>query len=147
MPTALPIQRGTDPAKPTTPIPTADAAPHLSTRTVTWLADQPHARRLIRSVWDKLTELERAAHHPEAIAALWRVLAYHQPTPAGRCRACRRFTWRHLWRRRAFPCMVWHQVRGELLGVFASGRHRQQGHHDLPRQDLSPPLAPRPNAN
>jgi hypothetical protein len=135
---ALSTQRGTDPAEPTTPMPTGDATLHLSTRTVTWLANQPHARRLVRSVWDTLTELERAGQHPEAIAALRRVLTYHQPTPAGRCRTCPRFTWRHLWRRRAFPCMVWHQVRGELLGVFASGgRHRQPGHHGRPQQGLS----------
>ncbi|MGH3755447.1 MAG: hypothetical protein ACRDRP_22680, partial [Pseudonocardiaceae bacterium] len=35
-----------------------------------WLADQPHARRVIRSVWDTLAELERAGHHPDPLAAL-----------------------------------------------------------------------------
>ncbi len=77
-------------------------------------------------MWDKLSELERAGHHPDLIAALRSVLVSHQPAPAGRCRTCRGFSWRHLWRRRPFPCTVWHQVRNQLLGVFASnGRHRQ----------------------
>lgn len=76
---------------------------------------------LVRSVSDKLTELERAGHHPDTLAALRRVLACHQPTPAGRCRTCRWGTWRHLWRSRPFPCVIWHQIRSELLGVFASG--------------------------
>jgi hypothetical protein len=123
MPPALPARRGTDPAESTMSMPTVDATLHLSTRTVTWLANQPHARRLVRSVWDTLAELERAGHHPDTLAALRRILTCHQPTPAGRCRTCRRFTWRHP----AFPCMVWHQIRGELLGVFASGgRHASQ---------------------
>ncbi len=94
----------------------------LSTRTLAWLAEHPQARKLVRSVWDTLTELEQAGHHPRLIDALRRVLTYHQPTPAGRCPTCRRATGR----RRPFPCTVWHQIRVELLGVFASdgGRHR-----------------------
>jgi hypothetical protein len=29
------------------------------------------------------------------------------------------------WRRRPFPCIVWHQIRFELLGLVAgAGRHR-----------------------
>lgn len=84
-------------------------APELA-RTVTWLADHPHARTMVQSVWGMLTELEQAGHHPGALAALRRVLAQHQPTSAGRCRACRR--WR--WRRRRFPCIVWHQIHGAL---------------------------------
>ncbi|MGH3888513.1 MAG: hypothetical protein ACRDSZ_18470 [Pseudonocardiaceae bacterium] len=103
------------------PIPRVDATPQLAARTLAWLADHPHARRLVRSVWDTLNELERAGHHPGTIAALRRVLAHHQPTPAGRCRTCRRYIWRH----RPFPCIVWHQVRGELLGVFSSAGHHQ----------------------
>ncbi len=94
---------------------------HLSSQTIAWLAEYPHARRVVRSVWGKLTELERAGQHPGAIAALRRVLTDHQPTPAGRCRTCQR----RAWRRRRFPCIVWHQVRGELLGLFASGDHHQ----------------------
>jgi hypothetical protein len=99
-----------------------DATLQLSTRTLTWLADHPHARRLVHSVWDTLTELEQTGHHRGAINALRRVLTHHQPSAAGRCRTCRRWTCH-----RRFPCIVWHQVRGELLGLFASdgGHHRQ----------------------
>ncbi|MGH3708899.1 MAG: hypothetical protein ACRDRU_18085 [Pseudonocardiaceae bacterium] len=74
---------------------------------------------MIRSVWDTLTELEQAGHHPHPIAALRSVLTRHHPTRAGRCHTCRRFAWHHLWRRQAFPCPVWHQIRNELIGVFA----------------------------
>jgi hypothetical protein len=35
----------------------------LSARTVAWLADQPHQREFVRSVWDGLAELERAGYH------------------------------------------------------------------------------------
>ena len=101
-------------------MPTTDTTSQLPTRTVARLADQPHARRVVRSVWDKITELERAGHHPDTLATLRNVLTSHQPSPTGRCRTCRRRTWRHLWRRPTFPCMVWHQVRNKLLGVFAS---------------------------
>jgi len=111
-----------DPAASTTPMPTADATRQLSTQTLNWLANHPHARRIVRSVWDKLTELERSGQHPEAIDALRRVLTHHQPTAAGRCRACRRWTGR----RRRFPCIVWHQIHGELLGGFASGSCQRQ---------------------
>jgi hypothetical protein len=97
-----------------------DAALHLSARTLAWLADHPHARRFARSAWDKLTELERAGHRPDTIDALRRVLADHRPTPAGRCRSCRR--WR--WRRRRFPCIVWHELHGDLLGLFPWGSRR-----------------------
>ena len=115
-------ERGDDPAASITPIPRVDATRQLSTQTVAWLANHPPARKLVRSVWDKLTELERADQHPEAIAALRRVLTYHQPTSAGRCRNCRRWTWR----RPPFPCVVWHQVRGELLGPDAGRRHHHR---------------------
>ncbi|MGH3974890.1 MAG: hypothetical protein ACRDS9_16410 [Pseudonocardiaceae bacterium] len=79
--------------------------------------------KLTGSVWAKLTELERAGHHPDTLAALRRVLACHQPTPTGRCRTCRRGSWRHLWRSQPFPCVIWHQIRSELFGVFASSGH------------------------
>ncbi|MGH3764468.1 MAG: hypothetical protein ACRDS0_03995 [Pseudonocardiaceae bacterium] len=80
------------------------------TPVVPWLADHPHARNVVQSVWDTLAELQRAGHHPGPIGALRRVLTHHQPTPAGRCRACRR--WRC--RRRRFPCIVWHQIHAAL---------------------------------
>ncbi len=122
MPTTRATPRGSDPAASTTPMPGVDTTLQLSTQTLDWLAHHPRDRRLVRSVWDTLTELERASQQPEAIAALRRVLTQHQPTPAGRCHTCRRWTGR----RRPFPCIVWHQIRGELLGQFADGgRHRQ----------------------
>lgn len=99
-----------------------DTALHLSPRAVAWLADHPQARQFVGSVWDKLTELERAGQFPGALDALRRVLTNHQPTSTGRCRTCRRVTGR----RRPFPCIVWHQIRFDLLGLFAgAGRHRQ----------------------
>jgi hypothetical protein len=101
-------------------MPRVDTALHLSPRTMAWLANHPDARKLVSLVWDKLTELERSGQYPGAIDALRRVLAQHQPTSAGRCRTCRRVTGR----RRPFPCVVWHQLRCDLLGLFA-GRHRQ----------------------
>ena len=121
MPTTL-TERGSHPAASTTQTPPVDTTLQLSTRTLTWLANHPHARRLVHSVWDTLAELERTGHHRGAIDALRRVLTQHQPTAAGRCRTCRRATWR----RRPFPCTVWHQIRFDLLGLFAgAGRHRQ----------------------
>lgn len=125
--TAVPAQRGIDPA--TKPVSRRDAAVKLSDRTVAWLAEHPAARVLVDSVWDTLAELERAGHPPRLLAALRFVLVHHGPTPAGRCRACRRVGWRGWWQRRRFPCVVWRQVRGELLGPLALGgvpRHRAQ---------------------
>jgi hypothetical protein len=125
MPTTPANALGGVPAAATTPMPRAeDVALHLSARTLAWLADHPHARKLVRSVWDTLTELEQAGHYPRPIAALRRVLTTHQPTRAGRCATCPRATWR----RRPFPCTVWHQIHGELLGVFTDGGHRQPRH-------------------
>jgi hypothetical protein len=94
-----------------------DVTSHLSVRTAAWLADHSQDRKLVNSVWNTLAELEAAGHHPRPIAALRRVLAYHQPTATGRCRTCRRWKFR----RRRFPCIVWHQIRGELLGLFTCG--------------------------
>ncbi len=116
--TTLPAQRRSKP-------PRIDATLGLSTRTVSWLALRPAARLVVDSVWGTLTELERAGHHPPLLAALRFVLVHHEPTRAGRCRACRRMSWHGLWRRRRFPCVVWRQIRGELLGhLTLSGVHR-----------------------
>ena len=82
MPTTL-TERGNDPAASTTQTPQVDATLQLSTRTLAWLADHPHARRLVHSVWGTLAELERTGHHRGAINALRRVLTHHQPSPAG----------------------------------------------------------------
>jgi hypothetical protein len=90
MPPTRPPQRGSDPATSTTPIPRVDATLHLPTRTLNWLTEHPQARQFVRSVWDKLTELERSGQYPGVIDALRRVLTYHQPTSAGRCRTCAR---------------------------------------------------------
>lgn len=98
-----------------------DATLHLSTQTRDWLTDHPQARALVRSVWDTLAELEQAGQHPGPLDALRRVLTHHQPTPTGRCHTCRR----RAWRCRPFPCIVWHQIHGELLGLFARAGHHQ----------------------
>ncbi|MGH3934903.1 MAG: hypothetical protein ACRDS1_08015 [Pseudonocardiaceae bacterium] len=128
MPTTPPTQRSIDLAA-TTPMPRVDATLQLSARTLNWLAQQPHARLVVESVWDTLAELERAGHHPSLLAALRFVLIHHEPTSAGRCRACRRVSWRGLWRRRRFPCVVWRQIGGELLGhLTISGLPRLRVH-------------------
>ncbi len=130
MPTTIPTRRGIDPAA-TAPIPRVEATLRLSTRTVAWLAQRPHDRLVVDSVWETLTELERADHPPRTIAALRFVLIHHQPpTRTGRCPTCRRVNWRGLWRRRRFPCVVWRQIRGELLGhltLNGSDRLRTEG--------------------
>jgi hypothetical protein len=126
MPTTLPTQREIDPAA-ATPMPTVDTTLHLSARTVSWLDRRPQARLVVDSVWDTLTELEAAGHDQRLLAAVRFVLVHHEPTAAGRCRTCRRGSWRSLWCRRRFPCMVWRQIRGELLGHLAvSGFHRRR---------------------
>ncbi len=122
MPTTATTHHGNNAAGSTTPMPRMDAALHLSTQTLGWLADHPAARHFVSSVWDTLSDLERSGHYPGALGALRRVLTHHQPTSTGRCTTCARVTGR----RRPFPCIVWHQIRGELLGQFADGgRHRQ----------------------
>jgi len=128
MPPTLPPHPGNDPATSTTPTPGVDTELHLSTRTMAWLANHPHARRLVRSVWDKLTALERSGQYPGALDALRRVLIQHQPTAAGRCRTCARVTWR----RPAFPCTVWHQIRFDLLGLFAGADRQPAGQGSSP---------------
>jgi len=120
-------------------VPTRPPRPEsdLPARTLEWLEDRPHQRWFVRAVWEQLAELERVGYHTGAIDALRSVLLDHQPaTRAGRCRRCRRFTWRHrvIWRyhlfplpwcRRRFPCLVWSQIGGELLEHPAEhGRHR-----------------------
>lgn len=98
-------------------VPKPKAGMTLSARTVAWLAEHPDAQAVVSSVWTTLTELERAGQHPGTLAALRFVLIHHQPpTRTGCCPRCRRLTWRQLWRRRRFPCVVWRQIRGELLG-------------------------------
>ncbi|MEO7194989.1 MAG: hypothetical protein ABIZ05_09220 [Pseudonocardiaceae bacterium] len=97
--------------------PGIDAALRLSSRTLDWLADNPRASKIALSVWDKLTELERAGHRPDTIDRFRRILAEHRPTSAGRCRACPRLRWR----RRRFPCLVWHEIRDELFGWIPWG--------------------------
>lgn len=110
MPTAPTAQGGIDPSASHTPMSRTDVTLQLSARTLAWLADRPRARELVRSVWDRFAELERAGHDLGAIAALRSVVVHHQPTPAGRCPTCRRSTWRHLWRRRPFPCIAWMKI-------------------------------------
>jgi hypothetical protein len=122
MSTSVAAQRGSDLSGSTAAAPGVEVALRLSPRAVVWLADHPQARRFVRSVWDTLAELDRTGQCPGAIDALRRVLTHHRPTATGRCRTCRRVAGR----RRPFPCIVWHQIRGELLGQFTDGgRHRQ----------------------
>lgn len=112
--------------------PTPDSSPHLSAGTRAWLAEHSTARALVESVLDTLAELEKAGHHAGAIAALRFALVHHEPNAAGRCRACRRLGWRGLWRLRRFPCVVWRQIRGELLGHLTLGRgHRLRSSRSL----------------
>ncbi len=97
------------------PRPQAGVAQHLSPQTLAWLADRPHASKPVHWVWTTLTELERANHHPGALGALRSILLDHQPlTRTGRCRTCRRFSWR----RRPFPCAVWMTIHFKLQGLF-----------------------------
>jgi hypothetical protein len=125
MPTTSATGRGTAPAA---AIPGQDMSLQLSGQTVAWLAKRPHLRELVSSVWDKLADVEQAGDHPGAIAALRFVLVHHQPpTRTGRCRTCRRLSWRRLWRRRPWPCVVWRQVRVELLGYLAVGGCHRRG--------------------
>jgi hypothetical protein len=115
MPATPPTRHASDPAASTIPIPSADTT--LPAPTVTWLTQHPDAQEVINSIWNTLTQLEQAGQHPGTLAALRFVLIHHQPpTRTGRCPTCRRLNWRHLWRRRPFPCVVWRQIRGELLG-------------------------------
>jgi hypothetical protein len=95
----------------------AEGTPQLWTHTLAQLAARPHVHRMVRSIWDTLTNLEQDGHHPGALAALRTVLIDHQPsTRADRCRGCRRFSWRRLWRQRTFPCRVWMTTYVELQG-------------------------------
>lgn len=104
-------------------LPMTDVTMNLPTRTLDWLAHRPRDHNLVHSVWDRLAELEQAGQETGPIDALRRILTDHQPSPAGRCRTCRRWAWRH----RPFPCIVWHQVRGDLFGLFAAGRPPDKG--------------------
>lgn len=113
--------------------PTLDPSPYLSAQTRAWLVENPTARALVESVWDTLAELEKAGHHAGVISALRFALVHHEPNAAGRCRACRRVSWRGLWRLRRFPCVVWRQIRGELLGHLTLGG----GHRLRPSRTLS----------
>jgi hypothetical protein len=99
------------------PWPPPERTQQLPAQTLARLSARPHVRRVVRSVWDTLADLERDGHHPGALAALRAVLIAHQPsTRAGRCRACRRFSWRRLWCRQTFPCLVWMTTYVELQG-------------------------------
>jgi hypothetical protein len=98
----------------------ADRTPQLSAQTLAWLADRTSVRTVVRTVWTTVDDLEREGHDPGVLAALRAVLIDHQPVPrTGRCRACPRLSWRRLWRRRRFPCLVWIRTHLELHGLFS----------------------------
>jgi hypothetical protein len=111
----------------------------LSAQTVAWLADRPYDRKFVRSIGNKLTDPELAGHHLDAIATLRVILSDHQfPTRTGRCRTCRRHTWRRLWRRRRFPCggLVHHRPRA--AGTVHRHRPPPQTGHTTPTRDRCP---------
>ena len=114
------------PQTPRRPSPGDDLTLQLATRTWALLINRPREQELVRSVWDRLEELERAGYDLGSMAALRFVLVHHQPSSPRRCRACRRWNWRRLWRRRAWPCVVWTQIHYELVGPFAGGGHHRR---------------------
>jgi hypothetical protein len=111
----LPLQRGSE------PMPRALKAPlRLSERTLTWMTDRPHARTLVHSIWNELTEREATGELPEVLATLRFLLIEHQfLTRSGRCRGCRR-DWRRSWRlwRPGFPCRIWFILDLGLQGFY-----------------------------
>ena len=145
IPRMLTTERGIDPAAAPTALPTMDPRLQLSAQTVAWLADRSYDRKFVRSIGNKLTDPELAGHHVDAIATPRVILSDHQfPTRTGRCRACRRHTWRRLWRRRRFPRGVWFTIDLGLQGLFTvTGRHRTP---DTPQQPgtvaPTPPVVP-----
>ena len=110
------------------PSPAEDVTLQLSTRTWTLLINRPREQELVRSVWDRLEELEHTGYDPGSLAALRFVLVHHQPSATRRCRSCRRWSWRRLWRHRSWPCVIWTQIHYELLGPFAGGGHHRRDH-------------------
>ncbi|MGH3974485.1 MAG: hypothetical protein ACRDS9_14335, partial [Pseudonocardiaceae bacterium] len=100
--------------------------PLLGLSEVTWqrIRADPRAARLVKPVWSRLDELERAGHDPGALAALRYTLTLHQPTHRGTCRFCRWRSWPIGWWRRRWPCATWIQVRAELFGdgILPPGR-------------------------
>jgi hypothetical protein len=108
---------------PPVPRPRAEEYQQLSAQTLGWLADRPPASTPVRAVWTTLAELEHAGDHPGILRALRAILLDHQPVNrGGRCRACRRLSWRRLWRRRPFPCGVWIKTHFALQGIFSGTR-------------------------
>lgn len=125
MPTAPATQHGIDPAASPPSIPRMELTQQLSTQTMAWLADQPHTRTLIRSMWSTPTEWERAGQDPGMIATLRFILIDHQPlTRTGRCRTCPRF-----------PCRVWFTLDLVMQGLVTSN-----GQH--PKPDTTQPPGP-----
>jgi hypothetical protein len=83
-----------------------ERTPEFWPHSLTWLADRPRARRIVREVWAALDEENRAGHDTTALRKL---LLEHQPTFfRNRCSGCRRRIGR---RPIHFPCIVWHQAR------------------------------------
>lgn len=88
-----------------------DVVLRMSARTLAWLDGQPVIDKFTHSVWEEITEMERAGHHPDTIRRLRRVLVEHRPVSGRWCRACPH----QGWRRPRFPCLVWHELSSGLL--------------------------------
>jgi hypothetical protein len=118
--------------------------PRLSETTVRWLDGLPRHGNPVGAVWNRLAELEAAGQDDRLITALRSVLVRHQPPHYGRCLdgrcldgrclACPRATWRKLWRRPSWPCMVWKRVhrpaerwRGSHARPIADPCHAETG--------------------
>jgi hypothetical protein len=125
MPTTPATQHGIDPAASPPSIPRMELTQQLSAQTMAWLADQPHTRTVIRSMWSTLTEWERAPDQdPGVIAALRFILIDHQPlTRTGRCRTCPHF-----------PCRVRFtlDIGMQVLVTSNNGRHHKPDMTQLP---------------
>ncbi|MDQ2883271.1 MAG: hypothetical protein M3Y48_19400 [Actinomycetota bacterium] len=84
----------------------------LPETTQRFLAGLPRHGDPVRSVWNRLAELERAGNDPVVVDALRAVLLPHQPPRFGRCPACPK-----RWGRRRWPCTLWCGVHVSLFSA------------------------------
>ena len=90
----------------------------LPETTQRFLAGLPRHGDPVRSVWNRLAELERAGNDPAVVDALRAVLLPHQPPRFGRCPACPK-RWG---RRRRWPCTVWCRAHLALFSASMATR-------------------------